>query len=313
MDYRLHDPEGSIVLRWRVDAVVRTSLARVAVRTVLRIARRKGNVRRLRRLVGERVHEVGRLSDAEVLDRVARWLTMGFLEADREPTLLWDGSLAGFEEEAFDPYKDALGPRELTWIEIMVLDEAGDPVQQLLYEVLDPDGNVHTGRTNARGLARIAEMSKGLCSIRFPEKDRDAWEVIECPHANPEEDVGRPRGDARAHLPLAAGDSPGACDAAFGVRGDRAPAAAPGARPPPTGAGAPTPAAAVPTTWIEIQLVDMFGEPVRGASYAIVTADGTVASGQTDAAGLARIEGIPSGDARIRFPDLDAEAWEPVP
>ncbi|MDX2146459.1 MAG: hypothetical protein SFZ23_02965 [Planctomycetota bacterium] len=66
------------------------------------------------------------------------------------------------------------------------------------------------------------------------------------------------------------------------------------------------------TSWIEIELVDEAGEPVRGVRYEITTPDEKLASGRLDANGFARVELIEPGTCKICFPELDKEAWEPA-
>ncbi len=65
------------------------------------------------------------------------------------------------------------------------------------------------------------------------------------------------------------------------------------------------------TSWIELQLVDDAGQPVAGEAYEVEMADGTVATGTTGADGVARVSGIDPGTCKIRFPNLDKDAWEP--
>lgn len=59
-------------------------------------------------------------------------------------------------------------------------------------------------------------------------------------------------------------------------------------------------------TWVEIQLVDQNGEPVANQSFELVLPDGSVVQDQTDAKGLAGVEGIDAGECEIRLPDLRA-------
>lgn len=67
-----------------------------------------------------------------------------------------------------------------------------------------------------------------------------------------------------------------------------------------------------PTHWIEIQLVGEDGEGIPGQRYRIVAPDGVEWSGYTDSLGIARVSRIPGGTCQISFPDLDADAWEPL-
>lgn len=67
----------------------------------------------------------------------------------------------------------------------------------------------------------------------------------------------------------------------------------------------------VETTWIEIELHDVNGEPVSGAHYEIETPDGNVISGTLDHDGFARREWIKPGTCKISFVKYDEDAWEP--
>jgi hypothetical protein len=67
-----------------------------------------------------------------------------------------------------------------------------------------------------------------------------------------------------------------------------------------------------PTHWVEIQLVGEDGEGIPGQRYRIVAPDGVEWRGFTDSLGVARLSRIPGGTCEVFFPDLDAEAWEPV-
>ncbi len=63
-------------------------------------------------------------------------------------------------------------------------------------------------------------------------------------------------------------------------------------------------------SWIEIAMVGEDNKPIPGEHYQITLPDGTVADGTLDEKGLARVDGIDSGNCQITFPDLDQSAWE---
>jgi hypothetical protein len=65
-----------------------------------------------------------------------------------------------------------------------------------------------------------------------------------------------------------------------------------------------------PLVWIEIELVDEDDQPVSGESYRIELADGKTEEGSLDEKGFARVDGIPKGNCKVTFPNLDKEAWE---
>jgi hypothetical protein len=64
-------------------------------------------------------------------------------------------------------------------------------------------------------------------------------------------------------------------------------------------------------SWIQIELVDMNGDPVPGESYEVNLPDGqTVAQGTLDEMGRARVEGIEPGTCEVTFPNLDHTVWD---
>jgi len=63
-------------------------------------------------------------------------------------------------------------------------------------------------------------------------------------------------------------------------------------------------------SWIEIELVDVHGDPVAGEQYRIVLPDGTtLAEGTLDEKGRAKVTGIDPGTCRVTFPGLDETVW----
>ncbi len=61
-------------------------------------------------------------------------------------------------------------------------------------------------------------------------------------------------------------------------------------------------------TWVEIELVDLEGEPVKGARFWIQTPDGAIHESYLDHRGQARVDGLDPGVCEIRWPDHDEEA-----
>ncbi len=67
--------------------------------------------------------------------------------------------------------------KEKSWIEIELVDEAGQPVPNERYEITMPDGTtIATGSLDENGLARVAVSEPGTCQINFPALDAAAWE-----------------------------------------------------------------------------------------------------------------------------------------
>ena len=65
--------------------------------------------------------------------------------------------------------------QETTWVEIELVDEAGDPVVGERYEITTPDEQVKTGSTDATGKAKVSGIPPGDCQIKFPDLDAEAW------------------------------------------------------------------------------------------------------------------------------------------
>ena len=63
-------------------------------------------------------------------------------------------------------------------------------------------------------------------------------------------------------------------------------------------------------TWVAIQLLDHEDNPVAGEAYELTLPDGAVRSGTLNGDGKAEERGIDPGTCKVRFPGLDADAWE---
>jgi type VI secretion system secreted protein VgrG len=63
------------------------------------------------------------------------------------------------------------------WIEIELVDEAGQPVVGEPYQVTLPDGTtVADGTLDEKGRARVQNIDTGTCKVTFPNLDKEAWE-----------------------------------------------------------------------------------------------------------------------------------------
>jgi hypothetical protein len=64
--------------------------------------------------------------------------------------------------------------------------------------------------------------------------------------------------------------------------------------------------------WIEIRLTDTDGSPVGNIPYELELANGSIRRGWTDRDGRLRHDGVPAGNCRIEFPNIDASMWRPA-
>src|SRR5580658_3991164 len=63
------------------------------------------------------------------------------------------------------------------YIEIKLVDEAGQPVAGEPYAITLPDGStVADGTLDDKGFARVDNIDPGTCKVTFPNMDKDAWE-----------------------------------------------------------------------------------------------------------------------------------------
>jgi hypothetical protein len=65
--------------------------------------------------------------------------------------------------------------KELTWVEIRLLDTAGKPVGGVAFELKLPDGEVKSGKLDDSGIARFDQILPGQCEVRFPGLDGAEW------------------------------------------------------------------------------------------------------------------------------------------
>ena len=93
------------------------------------------------------------------------------IEAERE-TIAGRATAAKFDDLAAADNEERernTPPATLTFIEITLLDDKGEPIANEPYWVLDPEGNEHTGNLDGSGFARIDNIKPGNCQVAFPE------------------------------------------------------------------------------------------------------------------------------------------------
>lgn len=65
-------------------------------------------------------------------------------------------------------------------------------------------------------------------------------------------------------------------------------------------------------TWIEVELIGEDNGPIPGQRVEVELPGGRIAAGTLDDRGCFRVEGFPGGMCKVRFPDLDKDAWVPI-
>jgi hypothetical protein len=66
---------------------------------------------------------------------------------------------------------------EDTWIEVLVVDEADEPVAGIEYEIELSDGRVRRGRTSEHGILRYDGMPPGSCKVKLLSVEAKGWDV----------------------------------------------------------------------------------------------------------------------------------------
>lgn len=89
-------------------------------------------------------------------------------------------STAGLAPDPCDADRDdpALEDQEAltSWIEIQLVDEAGEPVSGERCRVKLANGRTVRSVTNAEGMIRLESIAEGICEVTFERLDAEAWQ-----------------------------------------------------------------------------------------------------------------------------------------
>lgn len=149
------------------------------------------NLHRVRALLKAQMPLVHRLDDEAVLQLLARHFENANLQArlyryrpapvsprpvDAVP---WGNTAA--DEVAVRVKGPPVTPVEVRyWIEIELVDEAGQPIAGEPYTLKTPEGELIQGQLDASGRARVETLTaSGECLVSFPALDGAAWELVQ--------------------------------------------------------------------------------------------------------------------------------------
>lgn len=127
-----------------------------------------------------------RTTDALIASRrrVVQAITSGRLTVSIVTPRVRGGDFHGTSERASDtspaPAASApppeVAPADDDYIEVRLVDEAGEPVANEPVEITLPDGDTWRSRTGRDGIARVIGIPSGMCKVTFPGLDSAAWE-----------------------------------------------------------------------------------------------------------------------------------------
>lgn len=150
--------------------------------------------RALRGVLADQGVTTSGLTDAEVLEQLAWRITRRELALITRTPAQGGGARGGGTAEAQPVEAEARGlePERIsaaaappglegglqlvTFIEIEMVDDAGEPAAGEAYEIEVTDGSTRRGTLNSAGRARIDGITPGTCKVRFPDLDGGAWE-----------------------------------------------------------------------------------------------------------------------------------------
>ena len=117
-------------------------------------------------------------SDEQLIAAITRLVAQGLLEVRpsrdlRAPPPRPRMAAPVEEAPATHDEREEIG---VHWVEIALVGEDDEPIPGAAYRLKDPDGRVHRGRLDDRGLARVSGIrSGGACTLTFDGLDQDAW------------------------------------------------------------------------------------------------------------------------------------------
>ena len=69
-------------------------------------------------------------------------------------------------------------PATKTWIEIVLIDDDGNPVPGVKYKMKLPDSSIQEGNLDNEGKSRVDAILPGQCMVSFPEIHGDEWASV---------------------------------------------------------------------------------------------------------------------------------------
>lgn len=75
------------------------------------------------------------------------------------------------------PVRPPVPVEVVTWVELLVVNEGGEPMPGVAYRITLPDGIQRTGVVDRFGLVRLEGVDPGSCVLELPEVDGREWSM----------------------------------------------------------------------------------------------------------------------------------------
>ena len=85
-----------------------------------------------------------------------------------DSTLQQSGDAADSGFAAKSPHEPTLPCEQKTWVDILLVDAAGEPIPNEEFRLTLPDGTVITGKVDENGLGGVDGVVKGEGTLEFP-------------------------------------------------------------------------------------------------------------------------------------------------
>ncbi len=232
-------------------------------------------------------------------------------------------------------------PSSTAEIAFQLLNEAGSPYAQEIYEIILPDGRTQTGQLDDQGQAYLENIPAGTCSLSFPNLDAEDWQLTPPTVPGTPEIPDRPATDETSQIRFVLVDEDGIpvgrqdyqiilpdgrtqtgqlddqgqahlTDIAAGLCEVTFPNldAEDWQLVEQSIAPVPIPVPIPESSELSITIVSEEGTPLAGIRYELQQTDTIVRQGISGQNGQVQIPNLAAGTYSITFPDLDAGDWQ---
>ncbi|BCD99502.1 hypothetical protein [Marinagarivorans cellulosilyticus] len=187
----------------------------------------------------------------------------------------------------------------LTFIEIQLLDDKGEPVAGEAYWIRDTEGNEHTGSTDGSGKARVDSIKSGNCLVAFP--DIDGSGIQQCRAGDdcctPAEDDCASQGTESDETESTTEQTTASATQESDEENNTSASTNTNDQPPNPVAGT----SEQPKESVELCCLEANGDPASELPYKATFSDGSISSGKLSKTGTAELTEKPAGEVTVIY------------